>query len=134
MRRGNKFGAVRVGSFASRVEADRHAFLAALERAGAIATLQAHAHFDVEPYGAEKIRYTPDFVYRDVSGELCGKANQLVACDVKGGPITDASLLRMKLFAAAYPQYCLLIVRRVRSRWDVVRFSERRASVKRRAA
>ena len=89
--RGSKYGAKKVGKYASKREAVRAHDLALLQKIGEISELREQVKFELIPKqdGERAVTYTVDFAYKDASG-------QMVYEDSKGMR-TQQYILRRKL-------------------------------------
>lgn len=97
--------------FDSRLEARRWQQLRLMEQAGAIRNLQVKPSFMLQPgyrdadgKAQRAVTWTPDFTYQDGDGGW-------VAEDVKGGPVTEVTRLKLKLFSYQYKDYRVRLVR-----------------------
>lgn len=105
----NKYGARAVEidgvRFASALEGRRYQQLKLLLAAGEISDLVVHPRFELlarlfDRHGKvlPAVHYTGDFQYRDC------RTGVVVVEDVKGGVVTEASRLRMRMLAQWHPQ------------------------------
>jgi len=109
----NKYNARRVTmdgyTFDSQAEAARYAELKLLQAAGAIAALEVHPRFELQPAFTDRagqqwrpIHYEADFAYLE--------DGQRVIEDVKGAE-TQVFRLKRKMFLRCYPALDLRIIR-----------------------
>lgn len=96
---GNRPTTTAVGHFDSKAEADRHADLELLQRAGAIRDLRRQVTFPLVVNGVKIGNVRPDWTYTEGDGSK-------VAEDHKGGGLqTPVHRLRWKLAKVLYPEW-----------------------------
>ena len=103
----NKFSARKVVldgfEFDSAAEAKRYGELKLLQRAGVIKALGVHPKYPLTIRGVTIGVFTADFAYFEGGRKVCE--------DVKG-VVTEAASLRMRVFAALYPEHELKVVQK----------------------
>lgn len=101
MRR-SKYGAVRVGPFASKREAQHFAKLKMLEQSGNIKNLQQQVRFNLQVNDQKICTYVADFVYEMPDGKI--------VIDETKGFKTDVFKLKWKLLQAIHGNNFLYVL------------------------
>jgi len=105
----SKFGAIRTGGYASKLEARKAAELKLLERYGKIRNLAEQVVYEVQPDGCELIRWRIDFRYEEPNARYT-TGYKTVCEEVKGLEQRDF-VIKAKLFRWKYPEIELRIWR-----------------------
>lgn len=118
----NKYGAkkrtIDGHTFDSIVESQYYEHLLLLQKAGEVKSFIVHPKYEVQARVIlpdrttiiPPIDYSADFEIHYADGRV-------EAADVKGGKVTEAASVRMRMFQANYPDIPLRVIRKERGEW-----------------